>query len=109
MSRPLARLGLTAPRLAARPVPIGARAFSASSARMAAPAPQEKNDYANGPSAIDKAAQLFFFTEIVRGECTTSLRAEGPRRNGSWVVEERGTDQRWAQDRVSGTALESEL
>lgn len=25
-------------------------------------------DYSKGPSAIDKAAQLFFFTEIVRGE-----------------------------------------
>ena len=67
MSRPLARLGLTAPRLAARVTPMGARAFSASTThRMAAP--QEKNDYSNGPSAIDKAAQMFFFTEIVRGE-----------------------------------------
>lgn len=26
-------------------------------------------DYSKGPSAIDKAAQLFFFTEILRGEC----------------------------------------
>ena len=25
-------------------------------------------DYSKGPSALDKAAQLFFFTEIVRGE-----------------------------------------
>lgn len=25
------------------------------------------NPYKNGPSALDKAAQLFFFTEIVRG------------------------------------------
>jgi NADH dehydrogenase (ubiquinone) Fe-S protein 8 len=24
-------------------------------------------DYSNGPSALDKAASLFFFTEIVRG------------------------------------------
>lgn len=69
MSRPLARLGLTAPRLAARAsvTPMGARAFSASTARRMA-APQEKNEYSNGPSAIDKAAQMFFFTEIVRGE-----------------------------------------
>lgn len=67
MSRPLARLGLTAPRLA-RATPASARAFSVSAARrMAAPQP-EKNEYSNGPSAFDKAAQLFFFTEIVRGE-----------------------------------------
>jgi hypothetical protein len=26
-------------------------------------------DYSKGPSALDKAAQLFFFTEILRGEC----------------------------------------
>lgn len=73
MSRPLARLGLTAPRLAAnaaRATPPSARAFSVSAARrMAAPQP-EKNEYSNGPSAIDKAAQLFFFTEIVRGKYT---------------------------------------
>jgi len=25
-------------------------------------------DYSKGPSALDKASQLFFFTEIVRGE-----------------------------------------
>lgn len=68
MSRPLARLGLTAPRMArSTPITMSARAFSVSSAnRMAAP--KEKNEYSNGPSAIDKAAQLFFFTEIVRGE-----------------------------------------
>lgn len=26
-------------------------------------------DYSKGPSALDKASQLFFFTEILRGEC----------------------------------------
>ena len=25
-------------------------------------------DYSKGPSAVDKAAKLFFFTEILRGE-----------------------------------------
>jgi hypothetical protein len=30
---------------------------------------QDWPDYSKGPSALDKAAQLFFFTEIVRGEC----------------------------------------
>lgn len=25
-------------------------------------------DYSKGPSALDKAAQMFFFTEILRGE-----------------------------------------
>jgi NADH dehydrogenase (ubiquinone) Fe-S protein 8 len=29
-------------------------------------------DYSKGPSALDKASQLFFFTEIVRGECWAS-------------------------------------
>lgn len=28
-------------------------------------------DYSKGPSALDKASQLFFFTEILRGECGT--------------------------------------
>jgi hypothetical protein len=32
---------------------------------MASPA---QNDYSKGPSALDKASQLFFFSEIVRGE-----------------------------------------
>jgi NADH dehydrogenase (ubiquinone) Fe-S protein 8 len=27
-------------------------------------------DYSKGPSALDKASQLFFFTEIVRGMLT---------------------------------------
>lgn len=26
-------------------------------------------DYSKGPSALDKASQLFFFTEILRGKC----------------------------------------
>lgn len=29
-------------------------------------------DYSKGPSAIDKAAQLFFFTEILRGELSAA-------------------------------------
>lgn len=76
MSRPLTRVGLTAARLAARPAPrapaAAARAFSTSPARrMAAPSHGNKDneiDYSQGASALDKAAQLFFFTEIVRGE-----------------------------------------
>lgn len=68
MSRPL-----TLARLALRPRPMAmpsvARAFSSSPARLAAPSNTPENvDYSKGPSAIDKAAQLFFFTEIVRGE-----------------------------------------
>lgn len=31
-------------------------------------ASQAYPDYSKGPSALDKASQLFFFTEIVRGE-----------------------------------------
>jgi NADH dehydrogenase (ubiquinone) Fe-S protein 8 len=29
----------------------------------------ETPDYSNGPSALDKAASLFFFSEIARGAC----------------------------------------
>jgi len=29
----------------------------------------ELNPYRNGPSALDKAVHLFFFTEIIRGLC----------------------------------------
>ncbi|KAL1412549.1 ndufs8, ubiquinone oxidoreductase 23 kd subunit [Vanrija albida] len=69
MSRPLARLGLTAPRAATAALPrpllaASARAFASSAVRRAQPT---RDDYASGPSAIDKAAQLFFFTEIFRG------------------------------------------
>ena len=32
-------------------------------------AQQTVADYSKGPSALDKAASLFFFTEILRGEC----------------------------------------
>lgn len=35
-------------------------------------------DYSKGPSALDKAAQLFFFTEILRGEYST-ISAPGKR------------------------------
>lgn len=69
MSRPLARLGLTAHRAAlSRPLLASSpalRTFASSAVRAAQPA--RKDEYANGPSAIDKAAQLFFFTEIFRG------------------------------------------
>lgn len=67
MSRPLARLGLTAARTSrtSAVAPVGIRAFSSSQSRMASPA---QNDYSKGPSALDKASQLFFFSEIVRGE-----------------------------------------
>lgn len=30
-------------------------------------------DYSKGPSALDKASSLFFFTEILRGECSYLL------------------------------------
>jgi len=30
-------------------------------------------DYSKGPSALDKASQLFFFTEIVRGKFSSSI------------------------------------
>jgi hypothetical protein len=44
-----------------------ARALSSSAvARYASPS--NTPDYSKGPSALDKAAQVFFFTEIVRGE-----------------------------------------
>jgi NADH dehydrogenase (ubiquinone) Fe-S protein 8 len=68
MSQPLARLGLRTRPLAAR---VGVRAFSVSAARAYAnPTPTDKYgrpDYSKGPSALDKASQLFFFTEIFRG------------------------------------------
>ncbi|TXT12985.1 hypothetical protein VHUM_01386 [Vanrija humicola] len=73
MSRPLARLGLTAARVSRPRVLLApstaTRTFAASALRAAQPVPSgpKPDDYANGPSAIDKAAQLFFFTEIFRG------------------------------------------
>lgn len=36
-------------------------------------ASQAYPDYSKGPSALDKASQLFFFTEIVRGESNLLL------------------------------------
>lgn len=82
MSQPLARLGLRAGlRTAARPLPlplasrVGVRAFSITAARFANPTPTDKYgvpDYSKGPSALDKASQLFFFTEIFRGASITS-------------------------------------
>lgn len=73
MSQPLARLGLRA--ALRRPLPlasrVGVRAFSVTAARgYANPTPTDKYgvpDYSKGPSALDKASQLFFFTEIFRG------------------------------------------
>jgi NADH dehydrogenase (ubiquinone) Fe-S protein 8 len=32
----------------------------------------ELNPYRNGPSALDKAVHLFFFTEIIRGMCQST-------------------------------------
>lgn len=54
-------------------------------------------DYSKGPSALDKAAQLFFFTEILRGEwrahraraviCRYELFADDDvRSSGMWIV-----------------------
>jgi NADH dehydrogenase (ubiquinone) Fe-S protein 8 len=34
-------------------------------------------DYSRGPSALDKAAQLFFFTEILRGEWRIEVMCSG--------------------------------
>lgn len=77
-SRALARLGLRAASARAMPLPlplasrVGVRAFSVSAARKwENKLPTDKYgvpDYSKGPSALDKASQLFFFTEIVRGE-----------------------------------------
>lgn len=71
MSRPLARLGLaglqrTRAPLASRVGVLYSRGYATPS-----PAPRQNNepDYSKGPSALDKASQLFFFTEIMRGEC----------------------------------------
>lgn len=41
---------------------------------VAAKATEAWPDYSKGPSALDKASQLFFFTEIVRGELYCSRR-----------------------------------
>ena len=39
-------------------------------------------DYSKGPSALDKASQLFFFTEIIRGERRTSTEGRRAERDG---------------------------
>jgi NADH dehydrogenase (ubiquinone) Fe-S protein 8 len=49
------------------------------------------NPYEGGPSALEKAAHLFFFTEIVRGSSTTaayvaSTVSEMPLFPGMWLV-----------------------
>jgi len=68
---PLARLGLAGLRARAPLAPLPVRAFSASAvSRYASPSSSPTPDYSKGPSALDKAAQVFFFTEIVRGECS---------------------------------------
>ena len=53
-------------------------------------------DYSKGPSALDKASQLFFFTEIVRGELLSIPSDQN--RDGGRVVEGRG-------ERGTGTGL----
>jgi NADH dehydrogenase (ubiquinone) Fe-S protein 8 len=85
MSQPLARLGLRTRPLAAR---VGVRAFSVSAARAYAnPTPTDKYgrpDYSKGPSALDKASQLFFFTEIFRGASQSVRRGAGRGRGAEW-------------------------
>jgi len=39
-------------------------------------------DYSKGPSALDKAAHLFFFTEIVRGERVSYIAVSLGKRRG---------------------------
>lgn len=52
----------------------------------AAKATEQYPDYSKGPSALDKASQLFFFTEIVRGESAlTSNISRGRQTAAIWV------------------------
>jgi len=54
------------------PPPTGAsKQHNIGAARQGAGAEPDKyvDPYKNGPSALDKAAELFFFTEILRGTC----------------------------------------
>ena len=45
---------------------------------------KDYDPYKDGPSAIDKAVHLFFFTEIIRGECHRPfLPRKNPSRSGS--------------------------
>ena len=37
----------------------------------------ELNAYRHGPSALDKAVHLFFFTEIIRGKCIVHFSTSG--------------------------------
>ncbi|GMK56591.1 hypothetical protein CspeluHIS016_0304310 [Cutaneotrichosporon spelunceum] len=72
MSQPLARLGLRTLRTRPLTTHVGVRAFSSSVARAyeESMTPKDKYgrpDYSKGPSALDKASQLFFMTEIFRG------------------------------------------
>ncbi len=48
----------------------------------------EIDPYKNGPSALDKAVHLFFFTEIIRGTCSRlqHLRESHRRSQGMWIV-----------------------
>jgi hypothetical protein len=44
-------------------------------------------DYSKGPSALDKASQLFFFTEIVRGESVSYIsRCQAVRAIGTVIL-----------------------
>lgn len=73
MSRPLARLGLAGLQRTRAPITarVGVMLSRAYATPTPTPAPRKNGevDYSNGPSALDKASQLFFFTEIARGEC----------------------------------------
>jgi hypothetical protein len=101
MSRPLARLGLAGLRASRTAQPLAARAFLAtvpatralSSSAVARASAPSTADYAKGASALDKASQMFFFTEIVRGEWIWG-----------WAVVDRGTERR--EDWASGSERE---
>ncbi|KAK1923468.1 hypothetical protein DB88DRAFT_528199, partial [Papiliotrema laurentii] len=68
LARPLST---SAPRLFATPTTgpqrVSPGPIRSPPAKDAVVAEEAYPDYSKGPSAIDKAAQLFFFTEIVRG------------------------------------------
>lgn len=73
-------LSTTARRSRAEPVNIKRRdAFPThrtATYATAAASGKETNPYKGGPSAIDKAVHLFFFTEIVRGEALVCTLCE---------------------------------
>ena len=48
----------------------------------------ELNAYRHGPSALDKAVHLFFFTEIIRGKCTVHFST-------TWLICYKGCGSYW--------------